>query len=139
MPTLTRYYIKTALIYFIIAITLNVLLSARTILNLPSEIGAYRIIYVHLLTVGWLTQLIFGVINWMFPKYSKEHPRGNEKLGWLTYITLNIGLCLRAIGEPLLTIEPTYNTGWIVALSAILQFIAIWGFIINTWARVRER
>jgi len=25
-------------------------------------------VYIHLLVFGWLTQLIFGVIYWMFPK-----------------------------------------------------------------------
>ncbi|MBZ0304883.1 MAG: hypothetical protein K8I82_02325, partial [Anaerolineae bacterium] len=83
------------------------------------------------------TQLIFGVALWMFPKYSKEKPRGSENLAWTTYLFLNVGLLLRLIGEPLTALN--YQTGWMLAVSAVLQLIAGWVFVINTWGRVKER
>ena len=56
--------------------------------------------YLHLVTVGWLTNLIFGVAFWMFPRYTAESPRGSDALGWASYAGLNAGLLLRLIGEP---------------------------------------
>lgn len=50
--------------------------------------------------VGWVTQMIIGVAFWMFPKYTRERPRGSEALAWITYVLLNVGLLLRAIAEP---------------------------------------
>ncbi len=139
MPTLSRYFIKTALIYFVLALLVGLLLSAPQVFGLPASVAAVRPTYLHLLVVGWLTQLIFGVVYWMFPKFSKENPRGNEKVAWGVYVLLNVGLIFRAIGEPLMVLQPQANAGWMVVLSAILQFAAGWAFIFNTWPRVKER
>ena len=36
---------------------------------------------IHLLTVGWLLQLISGVAYWMFPRHPSAPPRGDERSG----------------------------------------------------------
>jgi cbb3-type cytochrome oxidase subunit 1 len=139
MPTLTRYFIKIAMVYLALALVTALALSAQSPLNLPSEIAVLRPVYFHLFMLGWVTELIFGVAYWMFPKFSKERPRRSETLGWAVFILLNVGLVLRVIGEPLTALQPQLNAGWILALSAVLQLIAGWGFIFNTWDRVKER
>jgi heme/copper-type cytochrome/quinol oxidase subunit 1 len=88
--------------------------------------------------VGWVTQLIFGVVYWMFPRYSKEQPRGNERLAWAAYWLLNVGLILRVLGEPLTGLGQTAGAP-LLAASAMLQLGAGWAFVINTWGRVKER
>jgi hypothetical protein len=89
--------------------------------------------------VGWVAQLIFGVVYWMFPRYSKDKPRGSEGLALATFALLNIGLVCRVVGEPIHSLWPTATWGWLVALSAILQWVAGMLFVVNTWARVKER
>jgi hypothetical protein len=93
--------------------------------------------YVHLLVVGWLTQLIFGVAYWLFPRYSAERPRASERLGWAAFALLNLGLLLRVVGEPWYRVAG--KGGAILVLSAVLQLLATWAFVVNTWPRVRER
>jgi cbb3-type cytochrome oxidase subunit 1 len=132
MPTITRYFIKAAMLYFGAGLLTGFLISARSLFNLPAALTAMTPTYLHMLVVGWITQLIIGVAYWMFPKFSKESPRGDERVGWVIFILLNIGLVLRIIGEPL-------NIGWMLPLSAILQFFAVWLFIIVVWPRVKER
>lgn len=132
MPLLTRTFIKTALVYFILALLLGILLA----LHISNSLFP---VYIHLLVFGWLTQLIFGVVYWMFPKYSNQLPRGRETLSWITYGTLNAGLILRAIAEPLQSTQPNPLSGWTLVLSAILQFLAGLLFVLNTWQRVREK
>ncbi len=139
MPPLTRYFIKTALIYFVAALLIGVLLLARSALDLPPEIGALTPVYFHLLMVGWVTQLIFGMLFWMLPKYSKEKPRGNERLVVAAYILINVGLILRVIGEPIVSSKPEWGLGWLLMLSAALQLIGGWSFLVNAWSRVKER
>jgi len=139
MPRLARLYIKTGLLYFVIALLMALALAAQPVFNLPAGIAALRPVYLHLLMVGWVTQLIFGVVYWMFPKYSKEQPRRSEKLAWWVFGLLNAGLILRAVGEPLATLRPDMNAGWLLAISALLQLAAGWGFVFNTWSRVKER
>ena len=139
MPRLTRFFIKTAMIYLAAALLLGAVLAARSVWTLPTWMGGFGPIYFHAFLVGWVTQLIMGVGYWMFPKLSKEKPRGSERLGWATLILLNGGLVLRAIGEPLTVMAPQAGLGWIVALAATFLLLAGWGFIFNTWGRIKER
>ena len=132
MPFLTRTFIKTAVVYFIVALLLGVYMVNR------STTGIFPV-YIHLFVFGWLTQLIFGVIYWMFPKYSKANPRGSEVLGWVSYSTLNSGLILRAIAEPLHAVQSTDALGFLLVVSAILQWLSGLAFVVNTWPRVKEK
>lgn len=138
MPTLTRWFIKSALINFVAALVAGIVVSARPALNLPPELAALSPVFFHLLMVGWATQLIFGVVHWMFPKYSREKPRGSDRLAWATFILLNLGLILRIIGEPMQAFQPEAGWGWALAISSVLQWLAGMLFILNTWPRVKE-
>lgn len=139
MPLLSRTFIKAGLIYFIAGLTAGLLTVGQPVLNLPASFGVLYPVYIHLLMVGWVMQLIIGVVYWMFPKFSKDRPRRSDRLGWAVFGLLNAGLILRAIGEPLNTLKPEWHLGWTLAISAILQLMAGWAFIVNTWGRVKER
>lgn len=136
MPTLTRWFLKSALLYLVAALLVGLVLAARTVIALPPIAGGFGPVYFHLFMVGWVTQLIFGVVYWLFPKYSHEQPRGREEMGWVTYGLLNAGLLLRVVGEPLNAIQPGQLWGWLLALSALLQWTAGLVFVANTWPRV---
>jgi cbb3-type cytochrome oxidase subunit 1 len=101
MPAVTRWFIKAGLAYFLAALLLGVILAAPAVMQMPPAIAVWGPVYFHLFMVGWVTQLIFGVVYWMFPRYSKDKPRGREGLAVATFVLLNIGLVLRAIGEPI--------------------------------------
>jgi cbb3-type cytochrome oxidase subunit 1 len=138
MPPLTRWYIRLSLVYFAAALLLGLLLALRPVLDLPERLRAFAPVYLHLFMVGWVTQLIFGVVYWMFPKYSRERPRGSEALAWATFGLINLGLWLRVAAEPMLG-EGGRAWGIILGLSAVLQWLAGLAFVINTWGRVKER
>ena len=139
MPALARWYIKTSFVYLTVSLMVGVALGARGVLLSSPLLDAFLPVYFHLFMVGWVAQLIFGVAYWMFPTYSREHPRGSEKLAAATYVMLNAGLLLRAIGEPLNTLSPAPAWGWTLVVSAGLQWLAGVVFVANTWGRVRGR
>ncbi|PJF29868.1 MAG: hypothetical protein CUN52_06205 [Phototrophicales bacterium] len=139
MPTLTRYHIKMGLMYFLLSLFMGVILVAQPIFNLSIDVWTLRPVFFHFLVVGWITQIIIGVAHWMFPKRSKEQPRGNLVLGWMVFICLNIGLVFRGFAEPLFFIYPESIWGWTLVLSAVLQVVAGWLFVFNIWGRVKER
>ena len=139
MPRLTRYFIKTALIYLALSLMLSGLLAARAAFDLPAEFAALSPVFFHTFMVGWVTQLIFGMLFWMLPKYSRELPRGREKLAWAAYWLINCGLVLRIIGEPLVGLRSEWGLGWLLGVSALLQLSGGWAFILNAWPRVKER
>jgi hypothetical protein len=83
--------------------------------------------------------MIFGVAYWMFPKSSIDVPRGSDRLALASYAFLNLGLLLRVFGEPAHTLHPAAGLGWILAASAVLQWLGGMAFVLNTWARVKGR
>ncbi len=147
MPPLTRLFIKTALLYLALALTAALatawaMAAARSLVGLPSVLAFFAgltPVYFHLFMVGWVLQLIIGVGYWMFPKFTREKPRGNEALAWSVYWLLNAGLLLRVVAEPLHAMQPQAAWGWALATSAVLQWLGGLAFIANTWPRIKER
>ena len=136
MPTLTRWLVKAALAWLVAALMLGVAMQLPAAAHVPVLRAAWPT-YLHLLTVGWLTQLIIGVALWLFPRYSAAQPRGSERLGWVTFVLLNLGLLLRVLGEPGRALG--YDTHLLLSASAVSQLVAVGAFVLNVWPRVRER
>jgi hypothetical protein len=127
--------IKSAFGWLLFALLLGILL------YLPLEMRyatAFLPVFYHSLTIGWLSQLIFGVGYWFLPKYSREKPRGSEKLAWLTFGSINAGMILRAVGEPLVVISGRMYGKWIIFGSIILLSIAGLSFVFNSWKRTEK-
>lgn len=139
MPTLSRWFIKAGMLYFVIGLTMGAVMLAQPVMGWSATIQVLRPVYLHFLFIGWVTQIIMGVGYWMFPKYSKEKPRASEKLGWGVLFLLNIGMAFRAVGEPAILLAPQAGLGWTLAVSSLCLLMAGWGFVLNTWGRVKER
>jgi hypothetical protein len=139
MPTLSRWFIKSGMLYFVAGLLMGALLMAQPVMGWSSSLQALRPVYLHLLFIGWVTQIIMGVGYWMFPKQSQESPRGSERLGWAVLILLNVGMILRSIGEPAMILAPQAGLGWMLAAASLCLLLAGWGFIFNTWGRIKER
>ena len=136
MPVLARYFVKCALIWLVLGgIIAGLALSGAG--GLPPLLMTVRPMGWHLLTVGWATQLIFGVAFWIFPLMGKPQPRGDERLAWIVFWTLNIGLLLRVVGEPLAGFRPNTLTQLMLSVSATLQLAAVVIFVILMWPRVK--
>ncbi len=139
MPTLTRWFIKSALVYFVLSLAIGVVIATHRIVPFGAAVDALTPVYFHLFMVGWVAQMIFGVAFWMFPRYSRERPRRSERLALVTYLTLNAGLVARAVAEPMLAVRPEGVWAVVLAASALLQWTAALAFAVNTWGRVKER
>lgn len=139
MPLLARLYIKTALSYLAAALLVGVALAAGPAAGMPGWIAGLGPAWVHLLVVGWLTQFIFGVAFWLFPRHSRERPYGWTAPAWAAYVLLNAGLVARAVAEP--AVAWGDRGGWAVALvaSAVAQGAGALAFVVYLWPRVRTR
>lgn len=58
----------------------------QSILKLTALGGLFPV-YIHLFMLGWLTQLIFDVVFWMFPKIFKRKG-ASKRIAWLVGIHL---------------------------------------------------
>lgn len=139
MPPITRLFVKTALAYLLAALIVGVLVTLRPLASVLPFVAGLSPVYFHLFMVGWVTQLIIGVAFWMFPKFTRARPRGYHWLAWATYWLLNTGLLLRAVAEPAMVVNPLPLWGWLIALSATLQWLGGMAFVANTWPRVKEK
>ncbi len=139
MPTLTRWFIKSSLVYLVVAMAMGLLLLVQPVLGLSNSIQSLKPVYLHCIFIGWVTQLIMGVGYWMFPKQSREKPRGSERLAWVVYVCLNLGMILRIVSEPAVLWGPGGAMGWIVSIASMLLLIAGWGYIVLVWGRIKER
>jgi hypothetical protein len=131
MPRLSRWFVRAAFISLLIGLGLGI---ARGWGHPGAVLDPTAL---HLLVVGWLTQMVFGVAFWLFPRHSAERPRGSEPLGWAVFGALQIGLILRLFAEPGLL--PGRITPVVLAISGLLQLAAAIGFAANTWPRIREK
>lgn len=139
MPRITRTMIKTALVYVVVGMLLTALWLVHLAQPLHPLIRHLQPTALHLIVVGWLTQLIFGIAIWMFPPWSRERPRGPEALGWACYGLLNAGLVLRLFAEPFNGYQSMAVWSWLLVASAVLQVIAVWLFVVLVWSRVRAK
>lgn len=130
MPTITRWFIKSGLLYLAAALSVGI---ADELEVLPVQ---FTPVYIHMFMVGWVTQLIFGVSYWMFPRITRENPRGNERLAWICFWLLNAGLIIRIVVEPTMVI--TKMPGLLV-ISAILQWLSGMTYITIVWPRIKEK
>lgn len=106
---------------------------------MPNWLAFLSPAFFHLIMVGWVTQMIMGVVFWMFPIITRARPRGYEGLGWTVYVLLNAGLLLRVLCEPLNALNPRGWWGWGLVASAVFQWLAAVFFVFNSWPRVKER
>lgn len=140
MPPIARTYIRAAFAYFILAFLLGALMALDRWLGFSRWLKAVYLSQLHLLMVGWITQLAIGVAYWMFPRFKKTQdarPRGSDALAWAVLITLNAGLLMRFFFEPLYLMGPQPWLAALVALAGVLQALAAIGFGLLIWGRIR--
>lgn len=134
MPRIARIFIKTGLIYFIASLLLG-LAAEFNWLQFPGIVPLFW----HLLMVGWITQIIFGVSMWMFPGRTREEGFQAQLWAWLTYIFLNVGLLLRAIAEPATYLAMGSIWGGLIVISSVSQVVAAMTYIIELWPRIQSK
>lgn len=138
MPTISRYFLKTGLIWLILSVLILLLRHGAAAEGIGVSDAALRILFYHTLTVGWITQIIMGVSIWMFPRYSPTSRRGPEYYWWAVYVLLNAGLILRSSIEPFGAYhDHTFlsvllvSAGWIKALACTIYAVLIWRRVAN--------
>lgn len=137
MPFYTRLFVKTSLVYAVLAVVLLTLTDMASLMQW-SNFSPYQTA-LHLFLVGWVLQLIIGVAYWMFPKYTRERPRGYDGLMLVSYIGLNLGLVLRLLVEPIPTWWVTPWARQVFVVSGIAQWVGLLAFVINLWIRTKVK
>ncbi|MDZ7773759.1 MAG: hypothetical protein U5K31_13625 [Balneolaceae bacterium] len=134
MPRITRLFIRTGLIWFLFSLATG-LLSTLDLASLPVLMPLFW----HMLTVGWITQIIMGVSIWMFPGRTREEGIRTQPRPWTAFLALNAGLVLRVGAEPFAAGPPDAAAGVILGLSGFLQLTGAAAYLLEIWPRVQSK
>jgi hypothetical protein len=128
MPLLSRFYIRTALIWLAFGTTLGGIILWNKASPIP---GAWQLLTAHitLVTWGWLLQVSLGVAYWILPRFGSERPR--PYLAALAYALLNAALVIALVASLL-------PVPWPGILVASLQLLALLAFALHAWPRIRR-
>lgn len=103
-----------------------------------ARLAGFGPVYIHLLVVGWATQMIFGVAMWMFPRRKATDDYGGTP-GWVCFWTTNAGLLSRAWFEHAVASHPSGFSSAGLLASALLQLTSVVAFVWIAWRRVLPR
>ncbi|MDZ7721097.1 MAG: hypothetical protein U5K72_19910 [Balneolaceae bacterium] len=136
MPRITRWFIKSGMIYLFLGIVLAFLselpfIDSGTLL-LP--------VYWHMIVIGWVTQVIMGVSIWMFPRKRRDRKKTETFSALASFWCLNTGLIIRFLSEPFLPFftENLWMMG-IISVSILLQLGGILFYVAEIWPRVQPK
>ncbi|NGP88757.1 hypothetical protein [Fodinibius halophilus] len=134
MPFVSRTFIKSGMVYFVLSLVAGLLLEIEQF-----SFPALMPLFWHMLMLGWITQIIIGVSVWMFPGRNKEEGFWNQKWNWGTFIFLNIGLALRVVAEPMISGQSAEVWKILIVISSVLHMLAGITYLIEIWPRVMSK
>lgn len=141
MTPLPATFVRTSVLFLCSGFLFGGWMLAAPGLGLPVPAGL-RLVHIHFLMVGFLTNMVMGVSLWMFPAPPGDGRAAiarREPWGWAAYGLLLTGLLLRGVLE--------FVPGWrgagllagLMALSALLQVAAAGAYAVAIWERTRQR
>lgn len=133
MPNLSRWMIRTALIYLLLGFTVGALLLAHKGVPLHPALWGWLPAHIEFLLLGWVLQLTMGVAFWILPRYWQPPRRPNEHYARLAFLLLNLGIWLVVAGT-------TFRLGqWTTFAGRLAEAAAVLLFARHSWARVVSR
>jgi hypothetical protein len=133
MPTLSRYFVRSALVCLGIGFTLGGLILSAKGGFVDARMWRWLPMHIILLMDGWLIQLSLGMAYWILPRV-QAHDRGRPHWAWSGFVVLQIGLTLTVL-TALGVWMPAFDALLVPAL--LLQCTGVILFAIHAWPRMR--
>ncbi len=121
MSTITVRFIQCAMIYFLLAMLLGIMLSVS------GPVYPYMPIHVHFNLLGWMSMMVFGVGYHILPRFSGK-PLWSERLSLWHLWLANIGLIGMAAGW---LIRGSGGTTIVLLAFALVESLSVVFFAIN--------
>lgn len=123
MSRITILFIKSSLIYFAIAALVGL-----DITFMPGHLGTLMPMHAHMMLLGWISMMIYGVAYHILPRFSAS-PLYSDKMANVQLYLSHIGLIGMAVGF----VMRSYMSmgGVLLVVSAITAAIAVFLFVFN--------
>ncbi|HEV8307213.1 MAG TPA: cbb3-type cytochrome c oxidase subunit I [Methylomirabilota bacterium] len=137
MPLLIRRYVKTSFVFLLLGLALGGYITVEV--NLRGRGVPWPLVtaHVHLLLVGFMLTLVFGVATWMFPRPARGDERYRPWLAEATYWLLTLSTAVRTLGELGSAAAGSRGDSVLAAVGGLGQVGAALLFVVNMWVRVR--
>ncbi len=137
MPPLIRRYIKTSFVFLFLGMLLGAYATVEV--NVMGRAVPWPLVtaHVHLVLVGFMLMLVFGVATWMFPRPAREETRYRPWLAEVVYWLLTLATVARTLGELASAVVGVRGGSPVAALGGLGQLAAALLFVVNMWVRVR--
>ncbi|CAG0951459.1 hypothetical protein ANAEL_00091 [Anaerolineales bacterium] len=126
MPRLSFWFMRASLIYLLLGFAFGSLILAQKGISYYPSVWNLFPVHIEFLLVGWLVQLAIGVAFWILPRFGTG--RGNEKLIWGAFVSLNFGILLTAL---------QFSLPYALPVGRFLETAGILLFIVGSWRRVK--
>ena len=136
MPPVIRLYVKTSFAFLLLGLLLGGYITVQVNLFGRAVPWPLMTAHAHLVLVGFMVMLVFGVATWMFPRPGRDDGRYRPGLAWLVYWLLTASTVVRALGELTAAASGTRGSA-LAAVGGLGQLAAAVVFVANMWTRVR--
>lgn len=137
MYTLVRRFIKTGVAFLFLGLVLGLwMLVRRELFGVwpdPYLVSAHA----HVVLVGFVVFLIFGVALWLFPRAARDDERYRPVLAEVAYWLLLAGTIGRFGAEAARAWSADAFLGWIVVAGATSQVAGMAVYFWTMWTRIR--
>jgi cbb3-type cytochrome oxidase subunit 1 len=137
MYTLVRRFIKTGIVFLFTGLLLGGwMLVRRELFGIWPErhlVSAHA----HVVLVGFVMFLIFGVALWLFPRAARDDRSYSPTRVTAAYWILTIATALRFISEASRAWYGSRALAWLVIAGALGQIIGIGVYFAAMWSRIR--
>ncbi len=127
MSSITVWFIRSAMIYFLLAIVLGIFMSV------VGPLYPWMPIHVHFNLLGWMSMMIYGVGYHILPRFSGK-PLWNDRLAYGQIWLANIGLVGMAIGW---WVRNASNNSTVLLLFSLVETVSIVFFVLNMMLTIK--
>ncbi len=132
MPPVSGLMVRAATTHLALGFSLGAITLVVKATGQPSPLWSLRETHIHVLLFGWLFQFAAGVALAILPRLPAGPPRGDERLAWLAFGALNIGVVSGGLAP--LAAGSAANFQFMAGLGYL---VAVGSFARAIWARVR--
>jgi len=134
MPTLSRWFVRTALVWLGLGVSLGAALLVNKASGFAPMVWTLLPLHISFLLVGWALELALGVAWWLLPRL-EDNRRVHPALGWGSWGLLTGGLVVEVAAQLWsVWMGGAGSAGFAVGSS--MAVVGVLCFVVAVWRRV---
>jgi hypothetical protein len=130
MPKQSVYFIRAALLYLGVGMTMGALMLANKGVSFAPVVWRLLAPHIEIVLIGWTVQFVMGVALWILPRLTRDPKYGNTAYGWAAFALLNAGVLAFCLAL-------WFGAGWLALFGSCAELGAGCLFIVQVYPRVR--